>query len=99
MTSVTVSVDQLLGWATTAYLFLHVIFGLVTHYHSSFQVRKHNANLGDLGESHRIGPFKIFLLFAGRMTLGFPWFLVSRIVAPIRNYWHWTPKQIRDWGA
>lgn len=116
MNSVTVQVDQLIGWATSGYLFLHVLFGLVTHYHSVWQVRKYNtaiaapdsrATTKHLVErlerggsaSCRVSPFKMFVLFAGRMTMGLPWFGLRSIISPVGSQWHMTPQQISDWGS
>lgn len=92
MTPITVRVDQLVEWSGVAYVILHVMFGLVTHYHSVWQVRQHNKER----PAAQIGPSKMFVLFAGRMTLGFPWFVISRLLSPIGNRWHWDAQQIYD---
>lgn len=95
MTPVTVNVDQLIGWGVTGYAFMHVMFGLVTHYHSVLEVRAYNKNPNSGIE--KVGAFKMLLLFVGRLTLGLPWFVLSRAVAPIGNRWHWSAEQIRNW--
>ena len=103
MTPITVNVDQLIKWG---YVFMHVMFGLVTHYHSVIQVRSYNMEREPDIDGRRcmsggsIGSFKICILFIGRMLFGFPWFVVSRLIAPIGHCGHWTPEQIRnnlDW--
>lgn len=105
MSSVTVSVDQLIEWTVGGYVLSHILFGLVTHYHSAWQVRKHN-NSEDVQlrvrergySSDYVGNFKMLCLFIGRMTLGLPWFVVRHIVSPIGNRWHMTPVQIVRWN-
>lgn len=96
MTPITVQVDQLVEWAGVVYIILHLMFGLVTHYHSVWQVRQFN-------EIHfpyeSIGTSKIFPLFVGRMTLGFPWFIISRLISPIGNRWHWDAQRIYNWRS
>ncbi len=99
MTPVTVTVDQIIAYGVTGYMFLHVMFGLVTHYHSALEVRRHNMSRIGGGTAYGVGPFKMLLLFVGRMTLGFPWFVLSRLVAPIGNRWHWSADDIRRWGG
>lgn len=96
MTPITVSVDQLVGWGVTGYTFLHVMFGLVTHYHSVLEVRRYNSERGQ-ASGYRIRAFKMLLLFFGRTTLGLPWFVLSRAVAPIGNRWHWSAEEIQKW--
>ncbi len=95
MTSVTVSVDQLVEWGLVGYVFLHVMFGLVTHSHSVAQVRKWNKKIELRQTSNsRVSNFSMCVLFLGRMSIGLPWFVISRLVAPVGNKWHWTPGQI-----
>lgn len=93
MTPITVSVDQLIGWGVTGYTFMHVMFGLVTHYHSVLEVRRYNKSPAS-GVSN-VGALAMLFLFFGRMTIGLPWFMVSRLVAPIGNRWHWSAEEIQ----
>lgn len=97
MTSVTISVDQLVEWGLAGYVYLHILFGLVTHYHSVGQVRKFNREEINRGRAHRVSSAKMFVLFGLRMLFGLPWFLVSRLVSPIGNGWHMSPQQIIKW--
>ncbi len=99
MDSVTVSVDQLVGWVTSGYVLLHILFGLATHYHSVLQVRKYNAKIvtNQIG-LREVSPFKMCVLFAGRMMAGLPWFAVRSIIAPVGSQWHMRPEQISTWG-
>lgn len=97
MTSVTISMDQLMEWSIAGYVWLHILFGLVTHYHSVMQVRQYNRGK-TVPDSCRVGSAKMFILFAFRMALGFPWFVASRFIAPIGNRWHMSPEQIFAWG-
>lgn len=98
MNSVTVQVDQLIEWVVSGYVFLHIVYGLVTHYHSVLQVRKYNKNSGLLAPS-RVSPFKMFVFFGGRMTAGLPWFVLRSVIAPVGNQWHMTPEQISTWNG
>lgn len=95
MNSLTISVDQLIGWVTSGYFFLHLFYGVVTHYHSVWQVRKYNHGRAASGlASGRISPFKMCVLFGGRMMAGLPWFVTRSIISPIGSKWHMTPEQI-----
>ena len=100
MNSVTISVEQLVEWAASGYIFLHIAFGLVTHYRSVWQVRKYNASRDVArGEAApRVSPFKMCVLFVGRMTAGLPWFVTRSIISPVGNRWHMTPEQVAKWG-
>lgn len=95
MTPITVSVNTLLNLLVGGYLCSHLLFGLVTHYHSVFQVRAYNRNIAEShSSSSRVSSSKMLMAFAGRMTLGLPWFVTRAIVAPIGNTWHMTPEQL-----
>lgn len=100
MTPVTIDLDQLVGWGVSAYVFLHVLFGLVTHYHSVFQVRAYNKlpMVDRPRQSKRISSGKMFFFFLGRMIFGLPWFIATRVISPIGNSWHMTPFQISSFS-
>lgn len=74
-----------------AYLVVHVLFALVTHYHSVIEVREYNREACD---QDRVNPLDMLLVFVGRLAIAFPWFIIRLIVAPVGSPWHWTPKQI-----
>ena len=95
MNSVTVSVDQLIDLAASGYIYLHVLFGLVTHYHSVWQVRKYN-----MQGCGQISPATMCVFFIGRLTAGLPWFVVRKVITPIGSQWHMIPEQISRsmWG-
>jgi len=82
----------------TVYAFLHVAYGLVTHYHSVAQVRhwnqEHDAFTRFRGG--RISNWKMLICFCGRMIWGLPIFVISRIVSPIGNRWHMTSEEISN---
>lgn len=104
MTPITVDPNQLIEWGVTGYIFLHVLFGLTTHYHSVWQVRKFNIEKdkkrqrdgAKIPRDRRVSASKMVILFAARMTFGFPWFIVARALSPTVNRWHMTPDDIRD---
>ena len=106
---VTINPRAILAALGSGYVFLHVMFGLVTHYHSVWQVRKHNKKVvardkgggtirNDAGLKC-ISSFPMVILFAGRMLFGLPWFLLVRVISPTGNRWHQSPTDIQHWGT
>jgi len=87
---ITFTVDQLTAWAVNGYVWAHLIFGLVTHYHSVLEVRTYNKNPAN----SKIGSVTMLVLFVIRMCTGLPWFVVSRLIAPVGNIWHKSADQI-----
>ncbi len=80
-----------------AYLTIHVLYGLVTHYHSVLEVRKYNHKAKSLPPDRRpVSPFTVMTFFVCRMALGFPWMAVLSIVSPIGNKWHMSPREMQE---
>ena len=78
------------------YAVLHVLYGVVTHYHSIAQCRKYNKGKGP--NDRKISTGKVIFYFFGRMLFGMPWKILTSIAAPVRNPWHHDPSQMRRWG-
>lgn len=88
MTTVTIDANTLI----VAYLVLHILYGLVTHYHSVAQVRYWNSTHP---EYEKVKSCSVMICFVGRITFGLEWFLLTKILSPIGFRWHLTPLEIR----
>lgn len=93
MEPITFTVDQLTSWAVNGYIWAHLLFGVVTHYHSALEVRKYNREQGE--GYNKVGSLVTMGYFIVRMCAGLPWFVISRVVAPIGNKWHMTAEEIK----
>lgn len=83
------------GDLVSLYAIVHVIFGLVTHYHSVAEIRAYNKRrLSIRTDNSVIGPIPVAFLFAMRVAVGLPWFIGKRIIAPVGSPWHMSPEQI-----
>ncbi len=96
-----------LAWTSVlyAYLTLHVLYGLVTHWHSALEVNRHN-NSTDYARLQVKVENQLLFLFA-RLISGLP-VLIGRVlwgyvVSPIvflkkrpLEYWHLSPERMRS---
>ncbi|MHA2279635.1 MAG: hypothetical protein ACXAC5_01910 [Promethearchaeota archaeon] len=92
MDSVTISLSW--GLLLKVYLAIHVLFGVITHYHSVLDVRHYNKCARTSANSNPISAAKVMALFFSRLFFGLPWFVLTRIFSPVGNRWQMTADEI-----
>ncbi len=99
-----------LAWTSVlyAYLTLHVLYGLVTHWHSVLQVNKFNENMENIKLSvNKVTIGCQLMFFAVRMLIGLPlslcYALWAWVLSPIFLFkfrsvqiWHYDPKAMKE---